>query len=815
VAFKLADAYVDVELKIDKTKIRGAVTDSARAADSDAKKAGTGWGKALVGGFVGAMSIDLIRGGYDKIIGGASDLNETVAKTDVVFGSSAQQIHTWGKNAETSMGMSQQAAESNAGSLGLLFTQVGFNSKAAADMSTSWVKLAADLGSFNNADPTEILMAMSSATRGEYDALQQFVPMINAATVETKALTMTGKANAKMLNEQDKALAINALMFEQTGKAQGDFARTQDSVANQAKIAQAQLENSAASIGSFFLPKIAAVAQVITGDVIPTVREMGSVFGALPEPVKIGVGAITAVTAAAPLLNMAFEKVKGGVQGVIDKFRLMSTVGKVSSIALGAVGIALTVGVGILAHYAAKQAEAKAQVQQFSDVLREQKGVINEHTLEAARMALESSGAGEAADKLGVDFATLTKAYSGNKDALAVMRAELERLNGVEQRNQELIAAGVPGIQSKQGAIDKLNEQIGIGERAQQTYNDQVRRSKGIVDDTKTATQDHTTAEEKHAQAMAESEKKAADEAKALQELIDKLTRLGRMVTSTSEAEIDFQQAIDDATDGIKENGKNLDLNTEKGRKNRELLNGIVDSTLRRVEAEGKAGASTDRLNGLMDEGAVAFARNARAAGMTEKEIDAYTKTVFGVPASRVTKLNADKKAADKNIASLRAKLDDKGLTKERRAKITADIKKALENKAKIQREIDGLRGNVVTVRVNKEEHRYTIVHPPKVLQEKGRANGGPVYAGESYIVGDGGREELFVPATDGRILPHVPSLASSQPAAGGSGFSVGTMYVTIDASSVEQLRHVVDLMTSLEQEARRMNPRLRTVGAQ
>jgi hypothetical protein len=38
------------------------------------------------------------------------------------------------------------------------------------------------------------------------------------------------------------------------------------------------------------------------------------------------------------------------------------------------------------------------------------------------------------------------------------------------------------------------------------------------------------------------------------------------------------------------------------------------------------------------------------------------------------------------------------------------------------------------------------------------RAHGGPVSAGESYVVGDGGRPELFVPDQSGTILPRVPT---------------------------------------------------------
>jgi len=52
---------------------------------------------------------------------------------------------------------------------------------------------------------------------------------------------------------------------------------------------------------------------------------------------------------------------------------------------------------------------------------------------------------------------------------------------------------------------------------------------------------------------------------------------------------------------------------------------------------------------------------------------------------------------------------------------------------------------------------------PPGLAAEiksvvKKRATGGPVMAGQPYIVGDGGRPELFVPSSNGRIEPRVPT---------------------------------------------------------
>lgn len=66
------------------------------------------------------------------------------------------------------------------------------------------------------------------------------------------------------------------------------------------------------------------------------------------------------------------------------------------------------------------------------------------------------------------------------------------------------------------------------------------------------------------------------------------------------------------------------------------------------------------------------------------------------------------------------------------------------------------------------------------------RATGGPVEAGQPYIVGDGGRPELFVPDQPGTILPRVPG-ATDRTAAGGAAVVHNYFLVTVE----QMMRHV------------------------
>lgn len=201
--------------------------------------------------------IDFVLGGIDL----ASSFNESLSKVRTIFGDSSSEIEAWAETAADSIGLAEGAALDAAGTFGNLFDQLGFASAATADMSTEMIDLAADFASFHNADITEVIAAQTAAFRGEYDALQRFVPTINAAAVEQQALAMTGKQATSELTAQEKALATYTFMVENAGAATGDFARTADSSANAQRRAQAAMTDLQTELGQRLLPVMDAVTQ--------------------------------------------------------------------------------------------------------------------------------------------------------------------------------------------------------------------------------------------------------------------------------------------------------------------------------------------------------------------------------------------------------------------------------------------------------------------------------------------------------------------------------------------------------------------------
>ncbi|MGE3960604.1 MAG: hypothetical protein AB7F65_02870 [Dehalococcoidia bacterium] len=212
------------------------------------------WMGATAAITAGTLAIGGAVAGASKLVGVAASTDEAINKNTVIFKENADQVLQWAETSATSFGLARREALDASGTFGNMLTQLGIGTDQALGMSTAMVELAADFASFHNADITEVIQAQTAAFRGEYDAVQRYVPTINAAAVQQKALEMGLAETTKELTAQDKALATNALLMEGAGEAAGDFERTSDSLTNQQRILEAQLDDLQGNIGRTLIP---------------------------------------------------------------------------------------------------------------------------------------------------------------------------------------------------------------------------------------------------------------------------------------------------------------------------------------------------------------------------------------------------------------------------------------------------------------------------------------------------------------------------------------------------------------------------------
>lgn len=233
----------------------------------DAEKATSGFtatAKKAGGVLAGAFAGGAVLAGIRSTIKSASDLNESVSKSKVVFGASAKEVEKFAAGAAKGLGQSKQEAIEAAGTLGNLFVSMKIGQPAAAKMSTQMVQLASDLASFNNSSPQEALDALRSGLVGETEPLRRFGINLSDAALRAEVMRLGLGKVGPTLTANQKAQASYSLILQQSKTAQGDFARTSDGLANQQRILAAQVKDASAAIGNVLLPVMITGTRAVT-----------------------------------------------------------------------------------------------------------------------------------------------------------------------------------------------------------------------------------------------------------------------------------------------------------------------------------------------------------------------------------------------------------------------------------------------------------------------------------------------------------------------------------------------------------------------
>jgi hypothetical protein len=243
--------------------------------------------------------------GMKSAVEAASDLNEQVSKTNVVFGESAGQIEAWSKTTAQAMGLSQRQALATASSFGALFKPIGLVGPKAAEQAKALTQLGGDLASFYNTSVQDALDAVRSGIVGESEPLRRYGVLLSETRVRQEAMAETGRTNAKALTNQEKAAARVALIFKDTALAQGDFARTSGGLANQLRQAQANIEDLRVAIGRVLVPEVTKAVNVFNewisqsqnqAQVIDTVKQAASAFKGIVGGLRTALEGLNTIT---------------------------------------------------------------------------------------------------------------------------------------------------------------------------------------------------------------------------------------------------------------------------------------------------------------------------------------------------------------------------------------------------------------------------------------------------------------------------------------------------------------------------------------
>ena len=341
-ALKALDEF-EKEAKKTGGEFEETVEDTMGGAESTVSTTAAKIAKAIGSAFVTKQIIEFGK----AAIGVASDLNEVQNVVDTTFGTDgAIKINEWARNAAESFGESELQAKQFTSTLGAMFKSMGVGQADMEEMSMSLAGLAGDMASFYNLDPTEAFEKLRSGISGETEPLKQLGINMSVANLEAFALSEGITTAYNSMTQAEQATLRYQYIMSATADAQGDFANTSDSLANQQRILQLEVQTLAAEIGQDLMP-IAQEILTIARDGIQWISENKDALEGLAAAAGVAATAY-GVWRATLKAEELYDKAAAGIKGITAALNGAEAAGGLTTALSGAGTAASGMGTTIL-----------------------------------------------------------------------------------------------------------------------------------------------------------------------------------------------------------------------------------------------------------------------------------------------------------------------------------------------------------------------------------------------------------------------------------------------------------------------------------
>ena len=231
--------------------------DSAEKASNNISKSFSSLGKKLASVF----AVGAVTKFTKECMNLASSANEVQNVVDVVFGNMNKQIENFANNASKSFGMASTEAKRYVGTMGSMLISSGIAKDEALQMSESITKLAGDMASFYDINQDEAFAKIRSGLSGEIEPLRQLGINMSEANLQNYMMRQGIQGTFSDLDQANQTMIRYNYLLQQTSYAQGDFARTSGSFANQVRQLKLNFSELGSTLGQGL---ISAVLPVIT-----------------------------------------------------------------------------------------------------------------------------------------------------------------------------------------------------------------------------------------------------------------------------------------------------------------------------------------------------------------------------------------------------------------------------------------------------------------------------------------------------------------------------------------------------------------------
>ena len=235
-------------------------------------------GKAALAAFSVKAVVDFTK----QCLELGSNLAEVQNVVDVTFGNLNTQVDEFAKNAIDQFGLGQTVTKKYVGTFGAMAKAFDFNNQAALEMSETLTGLVGDVASFYNLSSDEAFTKLKSVFTGETETLKDLGIVMTQTALDQYALENGFGKTTSAMTEQEKTALRYQFVLDKLSLAQGDFARTSDSWANQTRVLSLRFDELKATLGQGFINLFTPIVQGINW-VISKLQVLADAFKSFTE----------------------------------------------------------------------------------------------------------------------------------------------------------------------------------------------------------------------------------------------------------------------------------------------------------------------------------------------------------------------------------------------------------------------------------------------------------------------------------------------------------------------------------------------------
>lgn len=239
----------------------------------------------------------------------SADFEDALGATEQVFNQSSEAAKAWAESLPSYFGIAKTEALSYQNLMGTMLQNIGgLSEEIAQKQASALIELAGDLTAMYGGRVQDAVRALTASLKGNNTMLDNYGMAVNDALVKTKALELGLSDGTGELSLQARQAATLALIWEQTGAAQGQAAREAEGASGTMRAFTTEVQNLATEIGQVLIPIITPVISKLQ-DMVSMLRQLS------PEMQSIIVG-VAGVTAAIGPALIAISKLLSLAKGL-------------------------------------------------------------------------------------------------------------------------------------------------------------------------------------------------------------------------------------------------------------------------------------------------------------------------------------------------------------------------------------------------------------------------------------------------------------------------------------------------------------------